>query len=209
MKIAVLGTGRVGGTLGTRWAQAGRQVVFGSRNPNSERAQELIDTGGGETHAATYATAAEQGDIIVLAIPWSEAESILGSLGDLSGKVIVDCINPINQSFTGLDLECSESGSEKVATWAGDGAKVVKAFNTASSRTMADPMIDDQRSALFFCGDDDDAKQTVATLIELLGFDPVDSGPLQNARYLEPAAMLLIQVSMKQRKNLAFQVLEV
>ena len=208
VKIAVLGTGRVGGALGCRWAEAGHDVVFGSRNPEQEKTQALLQQCGGKARAASIEEAGAHGDIIVYAAPWPNAKSILESIGGAAGKIIVDCTNPLNASFDGLDLGFTESAAERIAGWAPE-AQVVKAFNTVSSATMADPDYDGQSAALFICGDGDDVKAAVKKLADELGFDTIDAGPLRNARYLEPFAMLYIHLAMNGwGSNCAFKVLK-
>ncbi|QDU96505.1 NADPH-dependent F420 reductase [Lignipirellula cremea] len=208
MKIGVLGTGHVGGTLGARWAQNGHDVLFGSRDPQSEKAARLMETAGESARIGSVAEAASHGDVVLLASPWSTIQETIEAAGDLSGKVVIDCINPINATFTGLDLGHTESGAEKIAEWA-PGAKVVKAFNTVSAATMKDADYGEHQAAVFFCGDDEGAKETVRQLAEELGLDPVDSGELAMARYLEPFAMLYIKVAIGQKwgGNFAFKVL--
>ena len=208
MQIAVLGTGRVGGALGTRWAQAGHQVIFGSRDPGGEKARELVERVGENASAATLVDAIGQGEVIVYAAPWPAAEEILRSTSDLQGKVLIDCTNPLNAEFSGLELGFDASAAEKIAEWSG-GARVVKAFNTVSSYAMADPDFGEDKAAMFYCGDDDDAKQTVHQLAEEVGLSPVNAGPLQNARYLEPFAMLYIHLAVREGwGNCAFKIMK-
>ena len=209
MKIAVLGTGRVGGTLGCRWAQAGRQVVFGSRTPVSDKLKNLINNSCGNAQAADYQQAAQQSDIIIYAAPWPVAETLIASLGSLDGKILVDCTNPLNSDFSGLDVGYTTSAAEKIAGWAA-GARIVKAFNNVSAAIMANPIFGDQRATMFYCGDDPAAKSVVRQLAEELSFDPVDAGPLRIARYLEPFAMLYIQLAVKEGwgSHCAFKIMK-
>ncbi len=194
MKIAVIGTGRVGGALGSRWSAAGHDVVFGSRDPDQEKTRELIENCAGAARAATIAEAAAHGELIIYAAPWQVAEEVITAL-DSDGKIIVDCTNPLNASFDGLDLGYTESAAERIAEWA-PNANVIKAFNSVSSATMADPDFNGQAATMFVCGDDEQAKTTVSELADELGFETVDAGPLKNARYLEPFAMLYIHLAM-------------
>ena len=209
MNITVLGTGNVGGTLGSRWAQKGHSVTFGSRDPECDKVKEVLQQCGENATAVAIAESVASADVIVLATPWNVAQSVLETCGDLSGKVLIDCINPLNDSFTGLDLGYNESCAERIAEWV-PGAKVVKAFNTASSRTMSDPNYNDQPATMFYCGDDAEAKQIVHQLVGELDFEPVDAGPLMSARYLEPLAMLYIHLAVKEGwgSNCAFKIMK-
>ncbi len=196
MKIAVLGTGSVGATLGTRWARCGHEVHFGSRTPSdSATLTRLQEAGGPSIRLGTWKEAVVGSDAVLLAVPWKAVEEVLGSLGDtLDGHVLIDCVNPLNATFSGLELGYSTSAGEKIADLV-PRARVVKAFNSVSAATMANPTYADQPATLFYCGDDEDAKQTVAQLAQDLQFQAVDAGALSHARYLEPLAMLYIYLA--------------
>ena len=197
MKIAVVGTGNVGGTLGRRWAGNGHQVVFCSRTPDSDRVKALVDAAGPNARAAGINEGVAASDVVVFATPWPGTLDLVGAAGSLQGKVVVDCTNPLRPDLSGLSIDGDTSGAEQIAQRA-KGAAVVKAFNTISSLTMADPLFGSERADLFLCGDDAGAKRTVAQLGQELGFEPVDAGPLRAARYLEYLAMLWVHLAYKQ-----------
>lgn len=209
MKIAVLGTGRVGGVLGGRWAQAGHDVVFGSRDPSAPKVQEFLAKLGRPLPVKTHAEAAADADVILLATPWASVQGLLASLGDLTGKTLIDCINALTADFRALEIGHTTSAAEMIAGWA-PTAHVVKAFNTVSAATMADPVYGDHKATLFYCGDDAGAKQQVGRLIADLGFEPVDAGPLRIARYIEPLAMLYIHLAVFEKwgGNCAFKIVK-
>ena len=126
MNLAIIGAGSVGGTLGTAWAQkAGHEIFFGVRNPQSDKVQALVRSLGGKARAGTVAEAAASAGIIVLATPWNGAEAAIRSLGDVSGKIILDATNPLAMGPDGLGLEIGHdtSAGEKVQGWA-KGASV-------------------------------------------------------------------------------------
>lgn len=208
IRIAVLGTGKVGGTLGVRWAGRGHQVVFGSRDPASSKVRELLSKAGKNASAKSLSEAVLVSDVLLLATPWNIAKDVIHSCGDLTGKVLIDCSNPIRSDFQGLDLGHTESAAERIAGWA-PAARVVKAFNTASARTMADPRYGNQNATMFYCGDDAEAKAIVDQLARELDFEPIDAGPLLMARYLEPMAWLYIYLAVNQGlgANCAFKIL--
>ncbi len=209
VNIAILGTGSVGSTLGTRWAKAGHKVTFGSRDPQHEKVTALLDRCGHPTRACSLKEASADADVILLALPWAAAEVTLKDLGDLRGCVLIDAINPLKADMSGIELGYHTSAAEQVAAWA-PTACVVKAFNSASVRVMNDPLFGNYKATMFYCGDDPAAKQTVHELIDVLQFDPVDAGPLSSARYLEPLAMLYIHLAFKQGwgSNCAFKMLK-
>lgn len=197
MKIAVIGTGNVGSVLGKRWATSGHQVVFGSRDPNSTKVRDLVQAAGENAGAATIDEAAAEAEVVVLATPWAGTEQALQAAGDLAGKVLVDCTNPLVPDNSGLVIGHTSSGGEQVAAWA-PGAQVVKAFNSTGSANMADPDYNGQSLTMFICGDDAEAKANVAELAADLDFDAIDAGPLLATRYLESLAMLWIHLAYRQ-----------
>jgi hypothetical protein len=197
MEIAIIGTGNVGSVLGRRLARCGHQVTFGSRDPSSPRVRELVAENSHAHQAASVADAVQDADLVVLATPYDHVTETLAAAGSLAGKTVVDCTNPLNASFDGLQLGFDRSAAERVAELI-PAAHVVKAFNTASVVTMEDPLYHGQRATMFYCGDDAEAKQRVHQLIADLGMEPVDSGPLSHARYLEPMAMLYIHLAVQQ-----------
>lgn len=197
MDIAILGTGNVGAALGRRWANVGHQIHFGSRQPEAEKVRRLIDSNPAAHRAGSVADAVAVAPVVVLATPFDYALDAIQQVADWRDKVLIDCTNPLNASFDGLQLGFTESAAEKIAASA-DGAKVVKAFNTASVATMENPRYGEQQATMFYCGDDAEAKQVVGELISQLDMEAVDSGPLQNARYLEPLAMLYIHLAVRE-----------
>lgn len=199
MKLAIIGAGSVGGTLGTAWAQkAGHEIFFGVRSPNSDKTQALLQTLGGKARAGTAAEAAAFGEMIVLATPWPATEAAIRSMGDVGGRVILDLTNPLTMGPDGLGLEIGHniSAGEKVQGWA-KGAAVFKTLNTTGFGTMADPVFHGVKSVMFVAGDDAANKPRVIELVAALGFDVVDAGPLRNARLLEQHAMLWIELALK------------
>lgn len=196
MKIAIIGSGNVGSVLGRRLAAAGNLICFASRDPGGERIAGLVANDPDRCRAASYREAVADAEVVIYAAPYDEAAKILEAIGDLHGAVLIDCTNPLNASFDGLQLGHTESAGERIAALA-PSARVVKAFNTTSVATMADPGYGDQAATQFYCGDDHPAKQIVAELIEQLGMEPVDAGPLRNARYLEATAMLYIHLAVR------------
>lgn len=208
MKIAIIGTGNVGGTLGSRWAEIGYQVVFGTRDPNSEKVQRLLASAGDITSAKNVSDAVAEADVVVIAVPWNVTRATIEAAGDLTGKIVVDCTNPIAPGLQ-LALGTTTSGGEQMAKWA-KGARVVKAFNTTGWENMADPIYDSERTLMLICGDDMGAKATVTELTESLGFEVVDLGSLETSRLLEPFAMVWIRLAVAQGlgRNFAFRLVK-
>jgi predicted dinucleotide-binding enzyme len=196
MKIAILGTGNVGGALARVWTRKGHEVLFGTREPQSVKVQDLVANLGKRAKADTPERAAQAAEVVVLATPWSAARETIESCGKLAGKLLIDCTNPLAPDLSGLSIGGSTSGGEQVAQWTG-GAPVFKAFNTTGAENMARAAEFAQKPVMFYCGNDNAWRPTVAKLVEDLGFEAVDAGHLSGARWLEPLAMLWIHSAYK------------
>lgn len=197
MRIAIIGAGNVGGALGRLWAAQHHDIAFGVADPRSPKVITLVQSIGGSTRAASVAEAAAFGEIVTLAVPWTAAEQALRSAGDLTGKTLIDCTNPLTPDLSGLTVGTHDSAGEQVARWA-TGAKVVKAFNTIGAQNFANPRFGAEVASMLIAGDDSAAKSIVRGLAAELGFDVVDTGPLGAARWLEPLGMLWIHLAFAQ-----------
>jgi 8-hydroxy-5-deazaflavin:NADPH oxidoreductase len=196
MKIAIIGSGNVGSVLGRRLAAAGHHICFASRAPDSERMAAIIADCPPRCEASYLQPAVAGADVVIYAAPYQEAEVIFSAIDDFHGAVLIDCSNPLTPDLGGLLVGHTDSAAEQIARLA-PTARVVKSFNTSSVATLADPRYDDLEATQFYCGDDVDAKRVVAELIDQLGMEPVDAGPLSNARYLEATAMLYIHLAIR------------
>ena len=150
---------------------------------------------------------AARAEVILLATPWPSTAEALRGLGDLTGKILLDATNPLNDTFDALDPGNTSSGGELVAQWA-PGARVVKIFNTIGFNVMASPAFPEGPATLFYCGDDPAAKTVARDLAAQIGFDPVDAGPLAKARVLEPFALLWIGLAFGGHgRDIAFRLM--
>ncbi len=200
MRVAILGSGLMGGKLGTIFARAGHEVVF-SYARSEEKLKKLARDAHRNARAGTPSEAAQEADALLLAVHWSRIEDVLNQTGDLSGKVIVSCALPMNDDNTELVLAHTSSGSEELARMI-PKARVVSAFNTVPSEVLFgvyEAKSKSQRPSLVYCGDDERGKGVAAELIRDVGFDPVDVGPLRIARYTEPFALLVAQLAYEGR----------
>jgi predicted dinucleotide-binding enzyme len=209
--LAIIGAGNVGGALGTAWAQKSQhEIVFGVRDPKSEKIRRLLDAIGPKARAVTAAEAAAAADVIILSTPWPATEAAIRSMGNLKNKIVVDATNPLTRGPDGIVLEIGHaiSGGEKVQGWAA-GAAVYKALNTTGFGNMANPVFNGMKSVMFVAGDDAAKKPKVLNLVSELGFETIDAGPLRNARLLEAHAMLWIDLALVrgQGRDWAFGIL--
>lgn len=196
MRIGILGSGLMGGKLGTLFARAGHEVVF-SYAHSEQKLKRLVREAGRHARAGTPVEAARDADALLLAVHWSQVGRVLKQAGDLSGKTIVSCSLPMNASDTKLVVADTTSGAETLAMKA-RGAKIVSAFSTVPSEALKSVFRERHRRNrpnLIFCGDDWRAKKVAARLIRDVGFTPVDAGPLRIARYLEPTSLLIAQLA--------------
>ena len=207
MKIAVMGTGSVGSALGSAFARAGHEVMFGVRDTGKPEVRELVEKTG--ARAGSVAEAAEHGEAVALAIPWGAARNLIQTTNGLQGKIVLDCINPLNSTFSGLDTGDATSAGEQIAAWA-PGARVVKIFNTTGAGNMADPRYGGEGVTMLYCGDDPGAKEVAARLASDIGFEPVDAGPLSKSNLLEHLAMLWIHLAYGQGmgRNIAWKLMK-
>jgi NADPH-dependent F420 reductase len=190
--IAVVGTGDVGGALGPEFAALGHDVLYGSRDPTSKKVRALVERTGHGARAMTPRDAAGKADIVVLAVPGLLAGDIVAALGDLSGKIIVDPTNPLVRRDDGrLGIETDGSNAEIIQA-AAPGADVVKAFNTLGWRTMIDPEATGGPVSIPLVGDSSEAKAKIARLVASMDLEPIDVGPLRNARHVEGLSVLLL-----------------
>jgi predicted dinucleotide-binding enzyme len=138
MRIGVIGAGNVGGTLGRAWVQNGHDVMFGVPNPTAPRMLELLRAIGSKAGAGSVAEAAAHGEVVVFATPWAATQDAVRQAGDLTGKVVLDCTDPLKEDLSGLAVGHTTSGAERVAAWA-SSQRVVKVFNTTGFENMAQP----------------------------------------------------------------------
>ena len=196
MRIGILGSGLMGGKLGTLFARAGHEVVF-SYSHSRRKLQKLARDAGRNAHAGSPSEAAQNADALLLAVHWSRMDDVLSQAGDVSRKVIVSCSLPMNADDTKLVVAHTSSGAEQLAKRLRK-SRIVSAFGTVPSEVqfdVFDARRKSKRPSLVYCGDDADAKQVAAELIRDVGFDPVDAGPLRIARYTEPFTLLIAQLA--------------
>jgi 8-hydroxy-5-deazaflavin:NADPH oxidoreductase len=196
MHIGILGSGLMGGTLGTVFARAGHDVVF-SYAHSREKLQHLASEAGGKARAGTPAEATAGADVVVLAVHWTRVDDVLAEAGTLSGKTVLTCSLPMSEDDSHLVIGHSSSGAEVLAAKV-PRAHVVSAFSTVPSEVLHPVFVRRKHGTppdLIYCGDDAAAKRTAARLIRDAGFTPVDVGSLAIARYVEPFSLTIAQIA--------------
>jgi predicted dinucleotide-binding enzyme len=197
MRIGILGSGLMGGKLGTLFARAGHEVVF-SYARSRAKLTKLARDAGKNARAGTPSEAARDADALLLAVHWSRLDDVFKQAGDLSGKVIVTCSLPMNAENTELVIAHTSSGAEELARRV-PKARVAAAFGTVPSEVLFGVFDGRRRKAkrpsLVYYGDEPNAKAVAAGLIRDVGFEPVDAGPLRIARFAEPFSLLVAQLA--------------
>ena len=189
MKIAIIGAGNVGKTLGTALQSKGHTVIYGSRDP----------AGHTERNVRSVAGALVGAEAVILATPWIATEALVCEYADeLAGKIVIDATNPINPSLTRLAVGSGTSGAEVLQSQARK-AKFFKAFNSTGVSVMAKPHFPEGDAVMFVAGSGGPDKQTVLRIVADVGFESVDAGELRAARLLESLAMLWIQLALTKR----------
>lgn len=191
MKIGIIGSGNIGGTLGRHWAKVGHEVMFSSRNPQELRS--MAEAAGAKT--GTVEEAAEEADVILLAIPFGKVPDVAQQVGPLDGKILIDAGNPYPQRDGEVAQRVIDDGSQTATGFVASqfpGAQTVKAFNSIYYKVLEEQAFRSggDRIAVQVCGDDPQAKQKVKQLIEEIGFAPQDLGNLSSGTLFEPDAPL-------------------
>jgi predicted dinucleotide-binding enzyme len=200
MRVAIIGAGNVGAALARGLAGKGHDLSLGLRDPGKAEAQVLAAATGAAL--ALPADAAAGAEVVILALPWRVAEDAVRALGDLSGKVVIDCMNPLGMvdGALGLVVGHTTSGAEILQGWV-PGARVVKTLNQVGAEIMARNGRLPQRPVQFVAGDDQAAKDAAMRFLADLGFEALDAGGLRQARILEPLALVWINQSIARGKG--------
>ena len=189
MNVTIIGTGNMARGIGRRVVAGGHDVTgLGKQTEDAEAVVRDIGSDGSARAGRSGDEIAD--DVVVLAVYYPDAQAFVAQYGDkLSGKVLVDITNPVNETYDALVTPPDSSAAQELARSV-SGARVVKAFNTTFAPTLAEGAVGGQPLDVFMAGDDQEAKAVVSTLIEDGGLRPVDAGPLARARELEAAGLL-------------------
>lgn len=201
--IAIIGTGSVAKALGPEFAAQGHDIVYGSRNPDSEKAKEIVAMTPGNATAVLPRDSVLDASIVVLAVPGEMVEEITRGLGDLSGKIIIDPTNALTGDWdTELSMGVSTSNARIIQDAAPD-AFVVKAFSTLNWQQMVEP---GGEISILLAGDSDAAKAKVADLVSAMDLNPIDLGDVDNAHWIEGMAILLLNNRISDRPNFEYHL---
>lgn len=194
-RIAIVGAGNVGGNLGIHLARSGFSIRFGVRD--ASKVKEVLEKAGGKAETSSIPEAAKWADVIFLAVPANAAIEAARSMGDISGKVLVDCNNPLKWEDGPVHAPPPEGSLAAALAKAFPAARVVKGFSTFGAEFHLDPKLGNGSIDVQLAGDDAQAKELVSSIATRAGFTPIDVGPLRNAAHLESLAILWIHLAMK------------
>lgn len=204
MKIAIIGTGNVGGALATKWAQCGHQILLGVKDIDNFKGKELLNNPNTTVH--TIAAAVQQAEVILLATPATAVVEVCQSLGDTAGKVIIDAMNIIMGRGPVGFSNTSDAILANTAT-----PDVVKSFNTTGFNNMANPEYQGQAIDMFVAGSSEKGKQAAIQLARDAGFaDCYDVGGNDKFQLMEQFAWFWINLAMfqGQGREMAFKLLK-
>jgi predicted dinucleotide-binding enzyme len=202
MKIGVIGAGNIGGTIGKKWAEQGHEVVFGLRDPNAQRYQQLLETMEGKAQAMTMAEAVEQAEVVLFAIPSNAVEDTAAALGSkLDGKIVIDPTNKMGQAVANSLFTLQKHAPQ---------AKLFRAFNYLGWENFAEPIIGGTQADLFYCGVAGEAQHIVEKLISDIGIRPIYVGDLDQVAAVDALLGLWFTLAVKQGKgrHLAFKMIK-
>jgi len=210
MDVGVLGSGVVAQQLAAGFASRGHSVTIGTRDP--AKLAEWLDGEGKGVTAGSFTEAASAGDVVCLAVLGEAAEELVRSLAsELGDCVLIDATNPLEYHPGGpptLFVGHDDSLGERVQR-AAPSARVVKCFNTVGNTLFVDPDLPDGPPTMFYCGNDDAAKATVAEVLDSFGWQGDDLGVIEGARYLEALCMIWVLHGFRVGSwNHAFKLLE-
>lgn len=203
---AIIGSGRMGGAIGARFGELGYNVVYGTRDPNSENIKKNLEKIGPKARATSQLEAIAAADIVVLALLWRATPDLIREAGSrLDGKIIFDITNaPLKypaKPFEGA----VDSSAGKIIQDLAPKAKVVKAFNTVGYHVVADPSKGKGPVTVPVVGNDVEAKNEVMGIVKRMGFETIELGPIENAHVLEGMAAIYFYPLAMERFDQAFE----
>jgi predicted dinucleotide-binding enzyme len=196
MKIGILGSGIVGRVLGNAFITERNEVMLGTRNVEKEEVVQWLAQNSG-AKAGSFEDTARFGELIVLATSGDITAVVIKTAGieNFNGKVVIDTTNPIDHTKPPVNgvlpyfTTTGESQMEQLQKLLPE-AQLVKAFNSVGNGFMYKPDFGGQKPTMFICGNDEDAKKTVTTILDSFGWETEDMGQVEAARAIEPLCIL-------------------
>ena len=192
LRIGIIGSGRIGGAVGTQWARAGHEILFSSRHP--EALAELVEGAGPSTRAGLPAEAAAFGEIVLVAVPYAALPQVgQDHAPAMRGKIVIDCGNPYPDRDGPMAAEALALGTGVASAEYLPGVRLVRAFNAINYRSVeSEAHRAGEKVGIPLAGDDDEAIRAVSQLVTDAGFDPVVVGPLSRAREFDQGSAVYV-----------------
>lgn len=201
MNIGILGSGKIGGTIGKKWAATGHEIVFGVRDPQAEKVQKLLSEIEGSIRVASLSDASQTSEVILFAVPGTSVPNIASSIGkQLNGKILIDATNQIGaQVMNNLPV---------LKEYAPD-SKLFRAFNHLGWENFEDPKINGEQIDLFYCGEPGEVQTIVDDLIRDVGLNPVYIGGVDQTEVVDSLLKLWFSLVYGQGlgRRVAFKML--
>ena len=201
VKIAVLGSGNIGATLGAKWLAAGHQVIFGVRDASSAKARSALAKAGTNARADTIANAMRLGNVIVITVPSNAVEeTVAGHGAALNGKIVIDTTNRFGAPVVNNIAPIAAAAPQ---------AKIYRAFNSLGWENFAEPVIDGEQVDMFYCGPEGESQAVVERLIADIGLRPIRVGGIEATPLVDSVGSLWMTLVFGQHKgrHMAFRVL--
>jgi len=213
LRIALLGAGEIGGTLGRKWAEVGHTVAFGVKNPVSEKAQSLRAELGEHILIGSPAEALAKSDIVLLAVPGNAVKEVVAAHAELlDRKIIIDATNQLVKGQVEDFKQRRQRTMNSLSTLqtSAPSAQIYRAFNNYSWQVFAEPIYNGVQADLFYCGPEGSALTVVEQLIAEIGLRPMRLGDLDQIEMVDTILQLWATLALfqnKGRNNVAFKVL--
>ena len=204
-KIAILGTGRMGKAIGSNLAQQGYSIIYGSRTPESPEKVSFINETLEDDSIANYQNASDSAEVIFIALPWHATKETLIKIEGLENKIIVDVTNALKPSGDGhMEITVDTSAGELIQEWL-PSSKVVKAFNSVGFHIINHPDTAGGPVTVPIAGEDNRSKEIISKIVESMGFETVDVGPMKHARSLEMMSIIYMVPYLSGQMDQAFE----
>ena len=203
MRIAILGTGNIGATLGRKWSTAGHEIVFGTREPGSTKVQELLHSMSGPSEARSVSEAVALGKVVLFAIPWSVTDlAVKEHSAALAGKIVIDATNNFRGQPPVNNLAAFQAHAPDTVYF--------RAFNSLGWENFEHPIIGGIQVDHFYCGPGGETKKVVVALIVDVGLNPVYLGDLEEIELADALGSLWVGLVFRQGmpRRMAFKLLK-
>jgi predicted dinucleotide-binding enzyme len=193
LRIGTIGAGNIGGAVGLKWAEAGHELFFSSRNP--EELTDLVARAGPNARAGLPAEAAAFGEVVLVAVPYGAMPQVGRDYAPLmQGKIVIDCGNPYPGRDGPMATEALAKGTGVASAEYLPGVRLVRAFNAIGYRSVeSEAHRPGEKVGIPIAGDDAEAVRVVSELVIDAGFDPVVVGGLARAREFDQGTPVYVQ----------------